>query len=167
MKTETPWKPNRLWFTFQEKGQMFGENMILMFEKVFVCEIASFSKYPIYFPLLWEDWGRVPNGRITHDLSLGSIRFGSCSNSTGKKECLIILVLDLKINDTKLHLVYISKVMEDTQQKRDTCLCGQNSNKSEKWRFKKFMVPEYITSNSKVAKIQVWSLFLAVLNIHI
>ena len=72
---------------------------------VCVCEIASFSKYPIYFPLLWEDWGRVPNGRITHDLSLGSIRFGSCSNSTGKKECLIILILDLKMNDTKLHLV--------------------------------------------------------------
>ena len=41
----------------------------------------------------------------THDLSLGSICFGSCSNSTGKKECLIILVLDLKINDKKLHLV--------------------------------------------------------------
>ena len=44
--------PNRLWFTFQEKGQMFGENMILMFGKVCVCVWnCVFSKYPIYFPL--------------------------------------------------------------------------------------------------------------------
>lgn len=47
MKTETPWKPPTDYDSpFKQKGQMFGENMILMFEKVCVCVCVKLRLFP-------------------------------------------------------------------------------------------------------------------------
>ena len=76
---------------------------------VCVCEIVSFSKYPIYFPLrFYAKTGEEYQMGGSHTIflwDLYALAAAVTSNSTRKKECLIIFVLDLKINDTKLHLV--------------------------------------------------------------
>ena len=87
---------------------MFGENMILMFEKVCVCVKLRLFPNTLSIFHFYEKTGEEYQMGGSHTIflwDLYALAAAVTSNSTRKKECLIILILDLKINDTKLHLV--------------------------------------------------------------